>query len=328
MALPRQVEKLVRETEELERQLAAGATPADQGNPPAAPTETPPAPVSDSTATPQPVVPNPDAPTPTPKDEEKWEQRYRTLKGMYDADVPRLHTQVKDLTTQNADLAAQLTELRKKVDQLSAAPTPAADTLVTDEDVKNFGADLIEVQRKVAREVTQEFQVELDALRAENKSLREQLTTTSGEVATSTFDQKLHRLVPDFDTVNADPRWIKWLEEIDELTRAPRKSFAQAAFNNGDADAVAHFVSLFKKTLAPTPAATTTIADELAAQVQPPKTSTANAAIPQQGKIFTQREIDGMFLRIAEFTKRGDMASAQKLEAEIDAAYTSGRVTA
>ncbi len=95
MALPRQVEAQLRELEALEKQLAEGQNPA-----PAEPEPTPAEPPQDPQ--PAPTETKPVEPTPTPTEpvvaEEKWEQKYKTLKGMYDAEVPRLHSQVKELT--------------------------------------------------------------------------------------------------------------------------------------------------------------------------------------------------------------------------------------
>lgn len=325
MALPKQVEQQIREVEELERQLAEGNPPVP--DPGETPTTAEPPTTQPAEPTPAPVeVAKQDkspAPAPTPEPEEKWEQRYKTLKGMYDAEVPRLHVQVKELSK-------QVETLTKKLETPPAPPAPTkVESLVTDEDVKTFGADLIEVQRKVAREVAMEFQTTIEALKAENQTLREQLTDTNQQVSSSTFEQRLHRLVPDFDAVNADQRWIDWLNEVDPLIRAPRKSLAQAAFNDGDADAVAHFVALFKQSVA-APAAPTAdpIKEELNAQVQPPKSSTTNAPTSKVGKTYSSADIDGLFKRITDLNKRGKFDEAQKLEAEIDAAYTEGRVTA
>ena len=320
MALPRQVEEQLKEIEAYEKQLQTAATdPAPAVSTPApAAQPTDPAPAPAAVTDPAPAVP---APAPAPAEEPKWEQRYKTLKGMYDADVPRLYAQVKELTDAIAQLQARPAP--------APAPAPAGEKLVTDEDVQAFGEDLIAVQRKVAREVAAEFRPELDAVKAENAKLREQLGQTGAQVAEASFDQRLHRLVPDFAALNDDPRWIAWLDEVDPLLRGPRRIVAQEALNRGDAEGVAHYVDLFRKSITPAPApddAAAAKAAELERQIQP-RRAAGNGAPAPQGKTYTSAHITDMFSRAARLSASGQHDEARKLEAEIDAAYTEGRVT-
>jgi hypothetical protein len=244
---------------------------------------------------------------------------------MYDAEVPRLHADMRELKS-------QVESLRRAAEAKPAEPVKKAaqEKLVTDADVEAFGSDLIEVQRKVAREVAAEFRGELDAMKAENEKLREQLTATGTQVSEASFEQRLHRLVPDFEAVNADPKWIAWLNEVDPLLRGPRMTVAQGAFNRGDAEGIAHYVSLFKATLAPaTPAEPApSKAEEIARQVQPNRSANSAAPVSQQGKVYTDSDIQKMFRRSIELSAKGQNDEARKLEAEIDSAYKEGRVKA
>jgi hypothetical protein len=319
MALPRQVEAQLRELEALEKQLAEGQNPA-----PADPEPTPAEPPQDPQ--PQPAEPKPVEPTPTPTEpvvaEEKWEQKYKTLKGMYDAEVPRLHADLRDLKAQ-VDSLRKASETKPAEQAKPAAPTK----LVTDADVEAFGSDLIEVQRKVAREVAAEFRGELDAMRAENEKLREQLTSTGTQVSEASFEQRLYRMVPDFEAVNADPKWIAWLNEVDPLLRAPRSSVAQQAFNRGDAEGVAHYVAMFKQTIAPVEQKADKT-EELERQLQPNRGATSAPPTSQKGKVYTNADIEKMFRKATDLGTKGQVDAAKKLEAEIDAAYMEGRVIA
>lgn len=324
MALPKQVEAQLKELEALEKQLSEG-----QQQQPVEPTEPAPAPTEPTeTATQEPVPTEPVESTPKPVEpapqEEKWEQKYKTLKGMYDAEVPRLHAQLKELK-------AEMDSFRKAAETKPVEqPKPAVkEKLVTDEDVQAFGADLIEVQRKVAREVAMEFRADLDAMKAENDELRKMLAQTGTQVSEATFEQRLHRLVPDFDEINLDPKWVDWLNEVDPLLRAPRKSIAQQAFNNGDAEGVAHYVKLFKQSIAePAAEPKSKAKTELERQIQPTRSAaTAQSASPK-GRIYTNADVQAMFNKAALLGAQGKLEEARKLEAEIDAAYMDGRVTA
>ena len=320
MALPRQVEAQLRELEQIEKQIAES-----QNGRPDTPDPQDPAP-ADPTPDPAPIEPKPVDPKPTPTEpaipEETWQSRYIALKGKYDAEVPRLHADLRDFK-------AQLETLQKAVETKPAdtKKPPVVEKLVTDADVQAFGEDLIEVQRKVAREVAAEFRGELDAMRAENEKLREQLNTTGNQVSEASFEQRLYRMVPDFQAINADDRWINWLNEVDPLLRAPRKTVAQQAFNQGDAEAVAHYVGMFKASIAPVEQPSDKAA-ELEKQIQPKRSASSSANVAPQARTYTDAEIHKMFLKSADFSAKGKIDEAAKLEAEIDAAYREGRVRA
>ncbi len=318
MALPKQVEAQLKELEQIEKQLMQPAEPpAEPQDPPADPAPAEPVDPKPADPEPKPAEPKP-APT-EPVADEKWEHKYKTLKGMYDAEVPRLHAELRELKS-------QMEQLRRSAEKPAEPAKPQQPTkLVTDEDVAAFGQDLIEVQRKVAREVAAELRAELDALKAENATLREQVVATDSKVGESTFDTRLHRLVPDFAEINVDPKWIDWLNEFDPIIRGPRKLVAQDAFNRGDAEAVADYVKLFKQSIAPVEPAKDK-ADELARQIQPTRTASTSTPVPK-GKTYSTADIDRLFKRVADLGNKGQLDEARKLEAEIDAAYMEGRVT-
>lgn len=328
MALPKQVQDQLKELEKIEQQLAQGQNTPPAADPqPAVDDPKPAEPPVDPTT--KPADSKPAEPTPTPTEpvvaEETWQQKYKTLKGMYDAEVPRLHAELRELK-------ATVESLRKAAETKPAEPAkPAEPTkLVTDADVEAFGQDLIEVQRKVAREVAAEFRAELDALKAENADLRQQVGATTTRGAEVSFEMRLHRLVPDFEAVNTDPKWIAWLNEIDPMLRGPRKLAAQDAFAAGDAEGVAHYVKLFKETLAPAAVEPTNQkAEELERQIQPTRNSAASAQVPSpKGRIYTNADVNKMFQQAINLSNRGQFDEAKRLEAEIDAAYMEGRVKA
>lgn len=311
MALPRQVEEQLKELEAIEKQLSEAQNPQSQ--------EPAPEPTEPEKVEQQPEV-KPEKPVEPEVPEETWQQKYRTLKGMYDAEVPRLHSQVKELSSR-----------MEQVQREMAAPKPEVkpatkEKLVTDADVQAFGEDLIEVQRKVAREVASEFRDELDTMRAENNKLREQLTATGNQVSEASFEQRLHRLVPDFQEINTDPKWVEWLDEVDPFLRAPRKTVAQEAFNRGDAEGVAHYVGMFRG-IKPVEQ-TNTKAAELERQIQPNRSASSASIGSPKGATYTDSQIQKMFIKSATLASSGKLDEAQKLEAEIDAAYREKRVIA
>lgn len=314
MALPRQVEKQLEELEALEKQLTQPSEAVgDEGE---APPPRDPAPGEPDVEA-VPVEATPEQPVATEKPVD-WQQKYRTLQGMYDADVPRLHAQVKELTRKLDELAYQ------------QKPTPAAEPpkqLVTDADVESFGSDLIDVQRRVAKEVFEEHVVplrkQLATVQNENEQLRSQVQQTDVKATQTSFHAQLQRLVPDFDALNRDPAWIEWLNTVDPMLRTQRKAVAQQAFNAGDAEGVAHYVSLFKQGQSQS----SQKQKELEKQVSPTRNSSSSSATAQ-GKTYSPQEVEKAFQKVAALSRTGKLDEANKLEAELTNAYAEGRVRA
>jgi DNA-binding FrmR family transcriptional regulator len=248
---------------------------------------------------------------------------------MYDAEVPRLHQQVKDLTSKLDDLVTQVKASDKAVEEAKEqAKHEQLQNLVTDEDRQEFGDDLIAISRKIAREESAELYKQLEAVQGENNQLREMLEQTGSKVTQTSFEQELHRLVPDFVQVNADPNWIQWLDEHDPLLRAPRRVVAEKSFSEGDADSVAHFVNLFKNSQQEADPAQQVVNKEIESQIQPSKSTSSPSTPAPKGKTYTNDQIRAMFVKITHMQKAGKSDEARKLEAEIDAAYMEGRVAA
>lgn len=339
MALPKQVKERLEEVERLEASLKApeesdAPTESVAGKLAPEPEKPTPDEVPDegqTTAEPaepeEPPAPEGSQPSkpsePSGKDDESlWEHKYHRLQGKYDAEVPRLHQQIKDLS-------GMVDALKQEVENAKAAPQPETppepEKLVTDADIEEYGEAFVDLQRRIARE---EFGKDLSALRQENAQLREMLERTGSQIGEMTFNQKLLQAVPDFEAVNADPRWVAWLDEYDPIIRAPRRAVAQDAFNREDAEAVADYVRLFKSQLpqeAPKAAKPSRKA-EVERQVQPDRASSNNTPRSQTARTYTTRQIESMFKKVAELGSKGRIDEAAKLEKEIDSAYREGRV--
>lgn len=341
MALPKQVRERLKEVEDLEASMQAPEVSAKPTEPVAP--EPAPEPKPEPTDTDEPTdegqtAPDPEKSTepptnegnepskpsePTDNDGESlWEHKYHRLQGKYDAEVPRLHQQIKDLSAMVDNLKHQV-EAPKAPPQPETPPEP--EKLVTDADIEEYGEAFVDLQRRIARE---EFGKDLSSLKQENAQLREMLERTGSQIGEMTFNQKLLQAVPDFEAVNADPRWAAWLDEYDPIIRAPRRAVAQDAFSREDATAVADYVKLFKSHL---PQDTPKVSKpsrkaEVERQVQPDRASSNNTPRNQTARTYSTRQIESMFKKVAELGSKGRVDEAAKLEKEIDSAYRDGRV--
>lgn len=312
MTLPKAVAAATEELAALEQQLQA---PAPETPPPDGQTETHSAPEPIPEPAPAAPVASSDVPSEVP--EEKWEHKYRRLQGKYDAEVPRLHQQVKELQ-------AALQQMQHQVQQAPPPPPekPAEpERYVSDEDVANYGEDFVDIQRRITLDATRDLRKQVEDLKA-------QLAQQGSQVQSVSFETRLLQEIPDFREVNNDPSWIAWLNEVDPLLRGPRRAIAQQAFVAGDVEAVKSYVDLWRKGQTTKPAAQPPISreQELQRQVQP---SRATASAPASGgkKTYTMGEAEALFNRIQHLTAQGRIDEAKRLDAEISAAYAEGRIS-
>lgn len=308
MNLPRAVLEAERKAEEALQQLQAARQPkqASQDPPPAEPSDSGEAP----TPTPsEPVAQAPAAPAPAPSEgDEKWEARYKTLHGKYNAEVPRLHAALKERDS-------KLNSLTEEVEALKAQMTTKQESLIKPEEVNEFGEPLVDLIRRAAREEMAGKDAEINKLRKELESVK---TTTVQNKEVSFFD-KLAGQVPDWMAINDDPDFHAWLGEIDELTGSQRQAILSAAEEQRDADRVARLFKAFKKVQETQQAAAQTSLDSQVAPV------TSRVEAPPKGKkIWTRAEIADFYAR----DRRGDYSEEQAaaIEDEIQLAIREQRI--
>jgi hypothetical protein len=268
--------------------------------------------------TPPIVAPVPAAPAaPQPAPPEDFEAKFKTLQGMYSADVTRVRQQA-------TEQARVIGELRQAVEDLKQARTvepPAAPQGPDPKDVEAFGADILDmVQRYVTNHTTK--------LEDRLAVLERQVTGVSQETAEQkkqTFYTLLDQLVPPWKQINVDARWLAWLEEEDPVYQIPRNAALMRAFELQDAQKVANIFKAFVASLPPPPAPAPAPAS-LENQVAP---SSAASAPPQPAvpkPLITSKAIDDFYKDLYRGVYEGKKSEADAMEALIHAAVAEGRV--
>lgn len=321
MALPRAIQKQVEDADAFVAQMN-GQTGDGTPNP-----ETDPPP--DPNAEPQPPEPQPQnisqEPQPKPVTEETWQAKYLTLKGMYDAEVPRLHAQAREQNQQLQQLIAEVAAL--KAAKPEPAPAPAK-TLITEQDKEAFGSDLLDLIDRATEQKIAGYRDAEAQLKAEIAELKGKLGNVSERQVMSDKDRFIMTLgqqVPDWEAMNVDPGFLAWLAEVDPVYGLPRQVALNNAYEAFDATRTANIFRQYKATLAPAPQTSQNKAD-LQRQVAPTRsrTSPAPATASTEKRNFTQSEITQFY----EDWRRGFIENdeAVRLEKEIHAAIAEGRI--
>lgn len=274
-------------------------------------------------------------PEPEPKLERKdWKQMYNVLQGKYDAEVPRLAS----------DLQAALGRIKDLEEKPTSTPTetpvPEPTSAISAEEIKDYGEDLLDVIGRKAREIAKsEFAPVIDGLNQQITTLQSQIGATGQRVAGFEQDKVftvLDREVKDWRKTNVDPTFNSWLDQVDPFSGLPRKRLMLDAFDAKNAQRVkAFFESFMKENAAVTPDPTATPAAPagsdatlaLSDYIAPgtPKSS-GQAGAPKESRNWTNKEVGKFYSDVQKGHYKNRPEDKARVEAEIIAATREGRV--
>ena len=268
--------------------------------------------------------PQPVSQEPQPKSvsEDTWERKYLTLKGMYDAEVPRLHSQTRELNQQVQTLIAETALI--KAQQATTQPSSKS-TLITEQDKEAFGSDLLDLIDRAAEQKVSEVRNRNAELLGELKELKGKLGNVSDRQVVSDKDRFLASLgtkVSDWETLNVDSGFLTWLAEVDPVYGLPRQYGLNNAYEAFDADRTAAIFNQYKSMVMPK---SQQRAPSLSSQVAPTRSrSTPAQNLGTEKPIFSQAEISQFYDDWMKNKITND--EAVKIEADIHAAYAEGRI--
>ena len=256
--------------------------------------------------------------------EEKWAHKYHTLKGMYDAEVPRLHTQLREMQTQISQLIADNAVLK----EVKAAEVSTASSLITDEDKEAFGPDLIDLIERATEAKVANLRASEADLKSQIKELQGQLGNVSERQVVSDKDRFLAGLgqqVSDWEALNVNPGFLEWLQQIDPVYGIPKQAALNNAYEALDVTRVANIFKAYKSTLTPPPAAPKSNQAELQRQVAPTRTRTTSQPNDNMDKpMYSNKDIEQFYSDWRRGYYTDDEAA--KMEQQIHAAIAEGRV--
>ena len=278
-------------------------------------------------ATPAVNAPVEPASTPPPTPDSAWEQKYKTLQGLFNKEVPGLQQQVRQLTEQGQQTARQLETLL----QTKAAPPEPRAPEVDPRDVESFGSDLVEMVQRITQRSVGDAAGKLDAIvQALNQRFDEleQVTQgTSQAVAVSAEDAffgKLTKTMPSWEVTNASDGFLAWLATEDPVYGASRQSALDAAQSSLNADRAVAVFKAYESTLPapPTPPKT----NSLDRQVSPSSVATPEPTVTADGPMLTQKQITDFYADVSRGRYRGREDEQQRTEQIINQAIAVGRV--
>lgn len=270
----------------------------------------------------------------TNDDAHAYEQRYRTLQGMYNADTARLRSE-------NQQLNGRVTQLEQLLSSLSSPqqqqPSEAVQKLVTEKDVEEYG-DSIDVMRRVSREETAAYQRKIAELEHTLRQVQtsvlprvEQVAQRQAVTAEQGFWSDLTAAVPEWRDINASQEFHKWLLDVDPLTGLTRQTYLEDAQRNLDVRRVAAFFTAWGGSNSPSVAQPhrSASASQLDKQVAPGRSRGGSApSTADRAKTYSSQDIAKFFDDVRKGVYRGKEAERDRIERDIFAAQRENRIVA
>ena len=280
-----------------------------------------------------------ETPTETPE-----EHRYKVLQGKYNKEVPRLNQQVRELSEQNRDYRDRLANAEAMIATLEEAnknPQVPAKLPLTQEEIEQFGPDLIDIIERVAgATVTPIVEKSFGSVNRDLQQVKQSSSNLQKTVAESKREKlfaAMDSAVPNWEVQNDDPEFLTWLEDTDPYSGQPRGELLTKAFEANNAERVVAIFNGFlnENRVVNDPAQTPAPEKKQESQkgleklVAPggPKTGTTSA--PESGKRkWTQADISALYDTKNEYIRRGKKVPAELIAAEKDLikAQSEGRV--
>ena len=335
-AVPEQVKRQIAEAEAIRAQLEQNASP--EGDAAAeAPTEP-----SGEQPAPQPAPP-PNA-APPAEDEQTWEQRYKSQQGRLEQALKSNQALVDRLNDMDRQIATMRVRGAETGDRPPAAVPVTRPKLITDEEVQEYGEELLTVVGKRAKE---EFSPELESLVERLKRLEGRVEGV-GTVMEKTQQQELYSslssAVPDWRAINKSDDFKLWLQQPDTYSGRRRHDMLKEAFSRQDGNRVVAFFRGFLTEatgLPPIPQGQGPSAPPLAPPngagngsgkpsladfAAPGRARSAPQQLPPDKPTYTQAQIAKFSADKLMGRYRGREADAEAIERDIYQAQHEGRI--
>jgi len=256
--------------------------------------------------------------------EDNWQQKYKSLQGMYNADVPRLSSENRNLTSR----VTQLEQLLSTMEKPTVEESVQAEKLITPEDEKEYG-DSINIMRKAAREEVAQLKQQIQQLQNVVPQVQ-QVQTQQKKSSEQNFWNTIANEIPNWQDINNEKAFQAWLLEVDPLTGINRQTYLEDAQNNLDANRVVNFFKTWEGEFGVAKDAQIdrkAQQSQLQKQVSPGKSRNNGTKASGQTKTYTNADIKEFFSDVRKGKYKGRDDERGRIERDIFAAQQEGRIT-
>ena len=236
-----------------------------------------------------------------------WEHKFSVLQGKYNAELPRLNQDLHNLRDQINRLQEENTGLKKEPEK----PIERPDFTEVREDLGDGAADAFAKQQET---IDKQNQL-IDEMRQKIAQLGQNTQQSSEQMFYST----LKTLVPEWETLNTDPKFSVWLGETDIYSGKTRQQLLNEAASTLDVDRTASFFTQWKKL---------NTKKKLGIEKQVTPRTNQTTETPQSQQTYTRAEVKKFYDDVARGKYRGNQEQMKATDVDITRAQSEGRIAA
>jgi hypothetical protein len=244
-----------------------------------------------------------------------------------------MEQQMTDLGQELVRTQTMLAEMNRQPPAHHANSQPRHGNLITEDDVANYGTELIDLARRAAMDTVQP---EIEALRAQNAELTNRVKNTAKREMFMAMD----RAVPTWRQINTDQRFINWLRLRNVYTGQIRQDMLKAAVDGADAPKAIQFFKDFlteaqatghtapaqqQEQHDPAPRSAAVSLETLAAPGKA-RPASGDTQMPADKPIYTRADISRFYDEKRRQLWANRPAEAAAFEADLTAAQREGRI--
>jgi chromosome segregation ATPase len=248
----------------------------------------------------------------------QFENRWKVSKAKYDSNIFKMKQE--NLSLKNVNI-----EVKKKLNQVlqaQAASKPSKlDEVFGEEQVDVLGQSTVDVIKNTIAETNkrvdeQEAKAKEDQLAREEQELKDEYNKEYNG-----FISRIEKLVPDLKKLNTDKGFLEWLKEPDDFSGDLREDILAKAESSRDVGRVAKLFLQYKPKKAPAQ-------DSVSKRIAPSNTegSVTTSSIEPKDTI-PMAQVDKFYDDVARGKYKGRYTEKKTMEAKIDKAWASGRIT-
>jgi len=185
-----------------------------------------------------------------------WKKRFTNYKSATDPKLNEQRQHITQLESEHLVLVDRLNQLEAQV-KTSAVPVDPFEGTFTPEQAEAFGAEGLEVVKTAATTAAQAesapLKKQLEDERKLRKEAEEKRVHQEAQVTYDKFLAMLANKVPDYGTLNTDPKFAEWMSYQDPDSIYSRRFLFESAEKNRDAGAVARYMLEYKKAIGAIP---------------------------------------------------------------------------
>lgn len=245
-----------------------------------------------------------------------WKKRYKNLRSHHDALVYDLRTEVSNLKASLVEVNKKNSEMSKLLAKLNEAKD--AEGLLSEDERDLIGDETLEVLKKLTSKTVDPIKKQLEEERALRLKQQEEEAKRSQMESQRMFVDRFAKLVPNYLEIDKDPKFLKFMQDIDSASGYDRTTLFKRAVNNGDVVRAAGFYQEYlqknKKV------------DPFAKKVTPTGNRSSTPKQPKQKETITVAYINQFYDDIAKGKYKGKASLAEEIEMKIDKAVAEGRI--